>query len=199
MVNTLRFELIFIFLFLPAILFFFNFTVLIFLILLGVFFLTFRILKNDKKFKFTVLKKKIDWIFCLLCFVIFFIGGFIYTLIFEKESIFQLPRENPLLWITILFFYPLISVIPQEFIYRVFFFHRYQSLFNNKIYLIVINLIMFSFAHIVFQNFHAIFITALVSPIFAIAYLQKSFLTCVIIHSFGGQIIFTLGLGKYFF
>ena len=122
MVNTLRFELIFIFLFLPAILFFFNFTVLIFLILLGVFFLTFRILKNDKKFKFTVLKKKIDWIFCLLCFVIFFIGGFIYTLIFEKESIFQLPRENPLLWITILFFYPLISVIPQEFIYRVFFF-----------------------------------------------------------------------------
>ena len=59
MVNTLRFELIFIFLFLPAILFFFNFTVLIFLILLGVFFLTFRILKNDKKFKFTVLKKKL--------------------------------------------------------------------------------------------------------------------------------------------
>ena len=63
MVNTLRLELIFIFLFLPAILFFFNFTVLIFLILLGFFFLTFRILKNDKKFKFTVLKKKIDWIF----------------------------------------------------------------------------------------------------------------------------------------
>ena len=199
MVNTLKYELIFIFLFLPVILYFFNFTELIFLTLLGIFFLTFKILRNDKNFEFSILKKKIDWKFCNFFFVIFLISGFIYTLIFEKESLLQLPRENPVLWITILFFYPLISVVPQEFIYRVFFFHRYQTLFNNNIYFIVINLIMFSFAHIVFQNFHAIFITALVSPIFAIAYLQKSFLTCVIIHSLGGQIIFTLGLGKYFF
>ena len=64
MVNTLKYELIFIFLFLPVILFFFNFTELIFLTLIGIFFLTFKILRNDKKFKFSVLKKKIDWKFC---------------------------------------------------------------------------------------------------------------------------------------
>ena len=62
-----------------------------------------------------------------------------------------------------------------------------------------LNLIVFSYGHIVFNNLHAILITAIVSPIFAYAYLKKSFLTCVVLHSLGGQIIFTLGLGKYFY
>ena len=52
---------------------------------------------------------------------------------------------------------------------------------------------------LVFNNVHAILITAIVSPIFTYAYLKKSFFTCVILHALGGQIIFTLGLGKYFF
>ena len=145
------------------------------------------------------LKKKIDWRFVAIFTVSFLCLGLIYILLIDKELLFIFPKTNFRLWLIVMFVYPFLSVIPQEIVYRVFFFHRYQTLFNNNIYFIVINLIMFSFAHIVFQNFHAIFITALVSPIFAIAYLQKSFLTCVIIHSLGGQIIFTLGLGKYFF
>ena len=62
-----------------------------------------------------------------------------------------------------------------------------------------LNLVVFAYGHLVFSNMHAIIITAIVSPIFTYAYLKKSFLTCVILHTLGGQIIFTLGLGKYFF
>ena len=57
---------------------------------------------------------------------------------------------------------------------------------------------VFSYGHIVFNNVHAILITAIVSPIFTFAYLKKSFLTCVVLHSLGGQIIFTLVLVNIF-
>jgi len=65
--------------------------------------------------------------------------------------------------------------------------------------LTLLNMIVFSYGHIVFNNVHAILITAIVSPIFTYAYLKKSFFTCIVLHALGGQIIFTLGLGKYFF
>ena len=68
-----------------------------------------------------------------------------------------------------------------------------------KYFLVAINTLVFSLGHIVFDNIHAVLITAIVSPIFSYAYLKKSFLTCFIIHSIGGQILFTFGLGEFFY
>ena len=99
----------------------------------------------------------------------------------------------------IILIYPILSVIPQEIIFRVLFFERYSCIFNQKILSLVINSVIFAYAHLVFNNPHAVIITLLTSPIFAYAYLKKSFYTCLLVHSFGGQIVFTYGLGKYFF
>ena len=141
-----------------------------------------------------------DWKFSFYLSLVFLVAGYIYTQAFEPNLLFDLPKNNFQLWLVVIVLYPILSVIPQEFIYRVFFYRRYKSLFNdNKKTMMLLNIVVFSFGHIVFQNLHAILITALVSPIFSYAYNKKSFMTCVLVHSIGGLVIFTLGLGRFFF
>ena len=200
MASTLKkIEFLFVFLVLPSVIFFFNSTVIAFSILYLIFFTSVLILYNDKDFSFYSLKKKIDWKFVLIFSFIFLILGFFYTLILDENLLFNFPKSNIKLWLVVIFMYPFLSVIPQEIVYRVFFFQRFFPKKNKMVFSILINLVFFSYGHLIFYNIHAILITAIVSPIFAYAYLQKSFLTCIILHSLGGQIIFTLGLGKFFY
>ncbi len=198
MVSTLKLELFLVFILIPVFIAACTSSTLVFTFLYLVFFYAITFLKN-KNFNFNKLKKRIDWNFTLIWLVIFVVCGFIYTIILDKNLLFSLPKENFKLWLLVVFLYPLFSVLPQEIIFRVFFFKRYQNILGEKVFVkYLVNTIIFSFGHIVFNNFHAVLITFLVSPLFSYAYERKSFLTCVTIHSLGGQIIFTLGLGKFF-
>ena len=200
MAYTLKkLEFLFIFLALPLIIFFWDSTIIVFVTLYLVFILSVVILYFDKTFLLVSLKKKIDWKFVFIFTVSFICLGFIYVLLIDKNLLFSFPKTNFRLWLFVIIVYPFLSVIPQEIVYRVFFFQRYFPKNNNSNFLILLNMFVFSYGHLVFNNFHAILITAIVSPIFTFAYLKKSFLTCVVLHSLGGQIIFTLGLGKYFY
>lgn len=200
MANPLKkLEFFFIFLIIPSTIFFLDSSIIIFLTLYLVSILSLVILSFDKTFLFTSLKKKIDWTFVIIFSVIFFFLGFFYVLLVDKNLLFIFPKTNFKLWLIVIFIYPFLSVIPQELVYRVFFFQRYFSNINRFYFPMFLNLVVFAYGHLVFSNMHAIIITAIVSPIFTYAYLKKSFLTCVILHTLGGQIIFTLGLGKYFF
>ena len=194
-----KLEFLFIFLALPLIIFFWDSTIIVFVTLYLVFILSLVILYFDKTFLLVSLKKKIDWKFVLIFTVLFICLGFFYVLLIDKNLLFIFPKTNFKLWLVVIIFYPFLSVIPQEIIYRVFFFQRYFPKNNNFNFLIILNMFVFSYGHLVFNNIHAILITAIVSPILTFAYLKKSFLTCVVLHSLGGQIIFTLGLGKYFY
>ena len=200
MANPLKkFEFFIIFLIIPSTIFFLDSSIIIFLTLYLVSILSLVILYFDKTFLFTSLKKKIDWKFVIIFSVIFFFLGFFYVLLVDKNLLFIFPKTNFKLWLIVIFIYPFLSVIPQELVYRVFFFQRYFPNINRFYFPMFLNLAVFAYGHLVFGNMHAIIITAIVSPIFTYAYLKKSFLTCVILHTLGGQIIFTLGLGKYFF
>jgi len=200
MANPLKkLEFFFIFLIIPSTIFFLDSSIIIFLTLYLVSILSLVILYFDKTFLFTSLKKKIDWKFVIIFSVIFFFLGFFYVLLVDKNLLFIFPKTNFKLWLIVIFIYPFLSVIPQELVYRVFFFQRYFPNINRFYFPVFLNLVVFAYGHLVFSNMHAIIITAIVSPIFTYAYLKKSFLTCVILHTLGGQIIFTLGLGKYFF
>ena len=194
-----KLEFFFIFLIIPSTIFFLDSSIIIFLSLYLVSILSLVILYFDKTFLFTSLKKKIDWTFVIIFSVIFFFLGFFYVLLVDKNLLFIFPKTNFKLWLIVIFIYPFLSVIPQELVYRVFFFQRYFPNINRFYFPVFLNLVVFAYGHLVFSNMHAIIITAIVSPIFTYAYLKKSFLTCVILHTLGGQIIFTLGLGKYFF
>ena len=200
MANPLKkLEFFFIFLIIPSTIFFLDSSIIIFLTLYLVSIFSLVILYFDKTFLFTSLKKKIDWKFVIIFSVIFFFLGFFYVLLVDKNLLFIFPKTNFKLWLIVIFIYPFLSVIPQELVYRVFFFQRYFPNINRFYFPVFLNLVVFAYGHLVFSNMHAIIITAIVSPIFTYAYLKKSFWTCVILHTLGGQIIFTLGLGKYFF
>ena len=50
----------------------------------------------------------------------------IFMLYFLSDLFFSLIKESPILWATVIVLYPLLSVYPQELVYRAFFFHRYK-------------------------------------------------------------------------
>ena len=200
MVNPIKkLEFFFIFFILPSAIFFLDSSIIVFLTLYLVFTLSIVILYFDKSFSFNSLRKKVDWKFIIIFSLIFFSLSFFYVILVDKDLLFIFPKTNFELWLLVILIYPFLSVIPQEIVYRVFFFQRYFPNERSFYFLTLLNMIVFSYGHIVFNNVHAILITAIVSPIFTYAYLKKSFFTCIVLHALGGQIIFTLGLGKYFF
>jgi len=104
-----------------------------------------------------------------------------------------------MLWIVILFVYSLLSVYPQELVYRAFFFQRYQSLFRNDKLFIFINAIIFSLGHLFFKNSLVIVLTFLGGLLFAFTFNKtKSTLLVSIEHAIYGCWLFTVGMGTMF-
>jgi membrane protease YdiL (CAAX protease family) len=100
----------------------------------------------------------------------------------------------------IIILYPILSAFPQEIVYRSFFFKRYGNLFKNKKVLIFVNAFLFSFAHIIYLNPIVIFFTFIGGLIMAESYSKHNSLIKVSIeHGLYGDIVFTSGLGAYFY
>src|SRR5262249_3302448 len=57
----------------------------------------------------------------LLRFLVSAVGLLALTLALFPEKLFEAPRAAPLQWATLLAVYPIISVYPQELLYRAFF------------------------------------------------------------------------------
>jgi len=208
MANTikkkLKIEFLIIYFLIPSLVIFINFffseqKIFVFLPLFLVFFLSLYLLKKTPSFSFDFLKKKTEWKFFFLVSLIFVVSGFVYTIILDSNLLFNLPKNYFFIWVAVILIYPILSVIPQEIIFRVLFFERYSCLFKNQFLYLILNSFIFAYIHLVFQNFHAFFITLITSPIFAYAYLNKSFKTCFLTHTIGGQLVFTYGLGEYFY
>ncbi len=130
----------------------------------------------------------------------FFAFCVIAVLLFLPDSLFALPKQNPLLYLVIFIFYPLWSAYPQELIYRAYFYHRFGPLISNETLLIVINALLFSFSHIIFRNWVAIALTFLGSILFSYTYKKSNSLMVTFIeHALYGNIIFATGLGQFFY
>ena len=111
-------------------------------------------------------------------------------------SLFDYPRLMILIWTL----YPLWSVVPQELIFRPFFFHRYPMILRHPQALLWLNAALFSFAHIIFRNEVALIATFAGSFMFSRTYKQTGSLLAVSIeHALYGNWVFTVGLGKFFY
>ena len=117
------------------------------------------------------------------------------------ERFLAFPLYRTELWLLILLLYPLFSVIPQELVYRTFFFHRYGPLFGNVRWAaILINGALFGFAHIIFNNPIAVIGCMVVGTIIAYRYwMTRSFWAAWFEHALYGWLVFTVGLGHFFF
>ena len=117
------------------------------------------------------------------------------------QHFMSLPRHNPRLWLVICVLYPLLSVYPQEVIYRVFFFeHAARILPGLRVpWLLALNVALFGFAHIVFGNIWAPILAAAGGLLFASTYLKSRSVMCAAFeHALWGNLIFTIGLGPLF-
>lgn len=130
-------------------------------------------------------------------------GGLISLFVYLQmaQYFLSLPTYRPRVWALVMLLYPVMSVIPQELVYRTFFFHRYGPLFGDARWLaIVVNGVLFGFAHVIFGNYTSILLTAILGVLLAWRYERtRSFWAVWFEHSLYGCLIFTIGLGHYFF
>ncbi|GAN78756.1 CPBP family intramembrane glutamic endopeptidase [Acidocella aminolytica] len=109
-----------------------------------------------------------------------------------------LPLHRPRLWALIMLLYPLLSVWPQEIIFRRFLFQRYERLFGTRI--TSASAIAFGYAHIIFLNPVAVLLTLAGGWLFASTYARTFSLKCTgLEHALYGCLVFTIGLGQYFY
>lgn len=115
------------------------------------------------------------------------------------DHLFNLPRERTKLWSKMLVLYPFTSVLAQEVIFRVFFFHRYAALFPSALAMIVVSAAAFAFSHVIFRNDLALLLTFAGGLLFSWRYWKTGSFTAVWIeHTLWGWLLFTCGLGIYF-
>jgi len=119
---------------------------------------------------------------------------------FMPESLFSLYRRDAALWLLVMILYPVLSVVPQEIMYRAFMYTRYRTLFENPKYWVIASAIAFGMAHLFLHNVLAPAMSLIGGLIFASTYARSRSLALVCIeHALYGNFIFTLGLGQYFY
>lgn len=116
------------------------------------------------------------------------------------DAFLALPRTHPLFWLVIMVAYPLLSVWPQEILYRAFLYYRYAPIFGTGRGYVAASAAAFGFAHVIFLNWPAVVMTVAGGFLFARDYARHRSLTLVCLeHALYGCVIFTVGLGRFFF
>lgn len=139
------------------------------------------------------------WILTLFVLVAALLSAFMAR--FQPIEFLALPNRAPIFWAIIMVFYPLLSALPQEMIYRTLFFHRFGALFgNSRVLAAAVNGALFGFAHIMFGSWISIVLSGALGFVIAWRYARaRSFWAAWIEHALYGDLVFTVGLGRYFF
>ncbi len=96
--------------------------------------------------------------------------------------------------------YPVLSALPQEFIYCSFFFRRYGHIFKSNWAMVWASALLFAYAHCLYINPVAPGLGVIAGLIFASTYVKTRSLALVSIeHGLYGNALFFIGLGYYFF
>ncbi|MBB3052408.1 membrane protease YdiL (CAAX protease family) [Prauserella isguenensis] len=118
--------------------------------------------------------------------------------VFLPGDLFAMPREEPVVWAIVAVGYPVLSVYPQELIFRSFLFRRYAPVFGSGAGMILASAAAFGFAHIIFGNLFAVLATTAGGVLFAWRYARsRSLLAVSIEHGLYGFLLFTVGLGRF--
>lgn len=177
----------------------------LFAALLPVFVLALALLIADPTFRLrTELSRGFSWLQLLSILAVFGVAGGVviyYVWLIHPQWYLEFPKSRPQMWARIMLLYPVASVAVQELVYRTFYFHRYGPLFGGQRWLgIVLNGVLFGFAHIVIGTTFAILGTFATGTLFALRYSStRSFWAVFVEHTLWGWLVFTVGLGRFFF
>lgn len=146
----------------------------------------------------------VPWRELLSIVAVFVIAGGMVAAFVQQEMprhFLSFPKYRPETWQRVMILYPLASVVVQELVYRTFFFHRYGALFGRHVWLMILtNGVFFGLAHVMFGNWVAVAGTTAVGCVLAYRYVATRSLWAVVIeHTLWGWLVFTVGLGGFFF
>lgn len=119
--------------------------------------------------------------------------------IFHPDQFFVFPAERPFFWMLSMVLYPVFSALPQEFIYRTYFFHRYDSVTSLKFSTLLLSALAFAFLHIVYDNWWAVGLSFIAGLLFGVTYSRTESLFWVAVeHTLYGWLAITLGFSTFF-
>ena len=122
------------------------------------------------------------------------------TYTFYPEYLFFCIKNHFSIWCSLMVYYPLILVYPQELLYRAFIFHRYSPLFSSEKSVMHLSAAAFSFGHIIYFHPVSMILTFFGGYLFAYTYAKtKSLLVVSIEHALYGCLLYTIGLGRFFY
>jgi uncharacterized protein len=191
-------ELIILFVILPLVYLIEAFPIHKLIPLIFLFAYCFTVLYRNGEIRVKQFPESVDWKIIFIRFILFVLI-LVTAVVFSSNNVWADFSGNKKL-IIMLALYPLLSALPQELIFRKFFFHRYADLFSNRNFLLVINIFLFSFAHIYFGNWIVIVFTLVGGLIFTLTFLKyKSLWVVTVEHSLYGLLILSSGLSQYFY
>lgn len=113
------------------------------------------------------------------------------------ERLRFVPAERPWMFLVLAVAYPLLSVWPQELLYRAYFFERYDGVFGRGLQ--IASAIAFAAMHLLYMNAVAVVLTFAGGLWFASTYARTRSLPLVWLeHSLFGLLVFAVGLGEFF-
>lgn len=128
------------------------------------------------------------------------IGMLAFIYFYDPDKMFNLLQRRPEFIPVLMVMYPLLSALPQEFIFCSFFFERYAPFFKTERAKIIASAIVFAYAHVLFINWVAPVLSLVAGLIFALTYSKTRSLALVTIeHGLYGNVLFLVGLGWYFY
>lgn len=149
---------------------------------------------NENRFSLIANWRLIMLRFAIIAVVVFLVIRFVLHVDFFAD----LEHNRKLFYMILM--YPLLSVLPQEIIFREFFFYRYAPLFKSSSWLMAANIVLFVFAHIYFGSWIVTIFTFVGGTIFTLTYRQTGSLLVVSIeHTLYGLLVLSSGLGAYFY
>jgi len=169
-------------------------------LLWSVFLYTFIILlrSGKAKLKWNIAHKELHFIlgrFLFLGTLAILFAYYCYPALF-----LSFPKEHFAIWFIIMLLYPLVSALPQEIIFRAFFTYRFEVLLPDRILFLFSNALLFAYVHTVYSNMIAVLFSFLGALLFMSTYLRtRSVTMSTIEHLLYGNLIFTLGLGRFFY
>ena len=122
------------------------------------------------------------------------------TYLFMQDKFLAMPSAKPEAWLLLLVLYPLLSAYPQEVVFRGFFFQRYRPLFPDPRVMVLASGVSFGLAHVFYGNWVAPVVAGLGGVLFGYRYLRSKSLVAVgVEHGLWGNLLYTIGLGWFFY
>ncbi len=128
-----------------------------------------------------------------------------YAFVYEPDAAFRLMFERPRFWLMLMVLYPLLSVLPQEILFRVCLMDILETTPAGRPWVAVLgSALLFGWAHVIYAGYAAMLSTFLAGLALGWNYHHNrtrpgALWPLLLEHGLYGQIIFSTGLGHYFY